>query len=430
MVQSARANSAPGVDKICVVVNMEDFTVRNSMSRNAIMEGIEILTIVYPETLGHLVLWQPPGYAYTLFKLFKKFLDPRTLKKILFVSGDASPGSANDNEMAEVVGPNWRVLTGLVSPRAETAHSEKHRREIPCARGFRFDAYWQGAIQRDRDRAALSGGPPWPLQWHDVIDEDQWDGAYRAFWEANLLHEPTEVWASPAQSETEPWEDCPLVDPSVPQVGAEVGTESPRVPPQVLGKPALPTLGAHALPGGRTAAPFRGRAADVKAPSKSTASGLCCIGHTSLVVHVLLAANTVLEIVAHQWMVDHRRVMLLLHEVGLLNLPLVSVGLGVLFHGAPVAHGCECLCPRSQCLPWALLLLRIFAMPETLRNFAEAMAREEQQIGPARVSMELGDAVLSIVFALSWLRLLARQADHCSREPPDAAAGLGHVAAV
>lgn len=65
------------------------------------METIEILTIAFPETLGTCVVWQPPGYFNTVYRLMSPFVDPRTLQKVVIVSGDAVPGGEVDRKMNE-----------------------------------------------------------------------------------------------------------------------------------------------------------------------------------------------------------------------------------------------------------------------------------------------------------------------------------------
>ena len=60
---------------------------------------------------GHVVLYQAPWVFQTLFNMVKPLLDPVTAGKVVFVSGDDSPGSDNDKKMQWLIGPNWRELT-------------------------------------------------------------------------------------------------------------------------------------------------------------------------------------------------------------------------------------------------------------------------------------------------------------------------------
>lgn len=47
-------------------------------------------------------------------------MDPRTVAKVVIISGDVSDGSENDKKLRALIGDNWRVLTGaeqeVVSP--------------------------------------------------------------------------------------------------------------------------------------------------------------------------------------------------------------------------------------------------------------------------------------------------------------------------
>jgi hypothetical protein len=37
------------------------------------------------------------------------FIDPKTVSKMVFITGDVSEGSDNDLKLKELIGPNWKV---------------------------------------------------------------------------------------------------------------------------------------------------------------------------------------------------------------------------------------------------------------------------------------------------------------------------------
>lgn len=46
----------------------------------------------------------------------KPFIDPKTAAKMVFITGDVSDGSANDKLLRELIGDDWKVLTGAEQP--------------------------------------------------------------------------------------------------------------------------------------------------------------------------------------------------------------------------------------------------------------------------------------------------------------------------
>mmetsp|Transcript_71531 Transcript_71531/g.205215 ORF Transcript_71531/g.205215 Transcript_71531/m.205215 type:complete len:597 (+) Transcript_71531:170-1960(+) len=445
-VEAARRSCLPGVDKICVAMNLEHFSVRNSVPRRVLMETIEILTIVYPETLGTCILWQAPSYALAMLALAKPFLDPRTLQKFAFVSGDASPGSEADRQMVEVVGPDWRVLTGLGLPPKERCYSEYFRREIACARGFEFEPYWKRRQRDDAARAKEAGGPPWRhLPRDSAIDPALWDGAYPGYWASSLPSRhravgskaeaeaefadttsytseaaEAEVWASPRQSDSD---------------GAFDGTPAP----QKLGRSATPLSIPRRIVGGlasiASASSTPSNLSGHGRPPGSGSSTLRVLGGAALLLSALLALDTTFAISLQESADDggttpSRGAVNLLAAfrlLTLLDIPLVSVGLGLLMHGDSVPGGCECLPPNRRCLnvPGALLLLRFFSMPEAIRTVARVTRHD---LGDAAgspplplvlVYLQSADALLSVTFALLWVWRLSNQVGRYARLPSD-----------
>jgi len=414
-IEAARAACAPGVDKITVIMNLEDFSLRNATPKASILEFIEIVCIVYPETMGTCIVWQIPKIAYmTLSSIARPFIDRRTWSKMHFLYGDSSPNSECDRVMKDVVGPDWRVVTGLGQPRTQTAYSEYYQRDILCARGFNFASYWQHRQQSDLERAAACGGPPWRhLTPEAVLDAEQWDGAFPGFWQSSLLggratnadNTPgstfkdvdldtlSEAWATPPQSETEDTEPAQSVQ-----------MPAPVLKPSTVGRPALPLPQKVSPPRGSPTSGSDGVRSTLPAP-QPCCSGLCCVGYGVLLLSVLLALHAATETILR----EHRGVGPsgpLAHSRGLLllDVSLAGIGLGLAAHTTPAPAGAGFL--HTTCVPWAILLLRMFSMPEAIRTVVRAMKGKESAIGSVFivVSLEVADAFLSTCFALMWIR--------------------------
>lgn len=452
--EAARAACAPGVDKVCVTVNFENFSLRNAVPKSTVMESIEILCIVYPETLGTCIVWQAPAVANVFFSATKPFMDKKTWQKAIFLSGDSSPDSEIDHVMQDLVGPEWRRLTGLGLPRAQKAYSEHFKKEILSARGFEHSTYWQGRLQCDVERAAALGGPPWQhLKPDTALDPEQWDGAFPGFWQASFGRQrnksdvesnprtefqdgdnASEAWATPPQSETEeqeptspPKDTLRITANAVATAATAVRTTATAVGDlphaRVLGRPVLPhAKGNSRTVEGRLRAPTR-LDSDCESSAELAASGevqqlkpwlnvMCCIGYVVLLLNILLAVNAAVAVILSEnrsaaglpGPLAHSRMVLLL------DIPLAGIGLGLAMQAGPAPTGCECMpaSQRSSCIPWAILLLRMFAMPESMRSMMKAYNGHIGLFGGSFgvVSLEVTDGLLSIAFALMWLRHL------------------------
>eukprot|EP00403_Amphidinium_massartii_P001580 CAMPEP_0178376590 /NCGR_PEP_ID=MMETSP0689_2-20121128/3481_1 /TAXON_ID=160604 /ORGANISM="Amphidinium massartii, Strain CS-259" /LENGTH=561 /DNA_ID=CAMNT_0019996617 /DNA_START=61 /DNA_END=1743 /DNA_ORIENTATION=+ len=417
-IEAARSNCSPGVDKITVVVNLEAFSMRNTIPMRAVQETIEMLTIVHPETLGSCILWQVPQIFSAFFKLCKQLLDARTLMKIIAINGDVSEGSPNDDTLVDVIGENWRELTGLTTPRMERAYSEYFQRHIVGARGFNFHAHWQGMLLRDAQRAEASGTPPWPLKWADMMSAT-WDGAYRGFWETNLEAPPDseqvsavsdggsdEGWATPPMSEAE-------MGALSPPASSVVTAAASGVPPAL--SPALSMLGK----------PVRVRSRQLVAqldllsyPASTSfpISGVWFVGLTSLAIS---CARVIIVFVAMCQRDDRKHRPILLREppqvplalwvFTLLDIPLVSLGVGLLSFVESLPRGCEGSRFLS-CIPWGLMICSCLTLPEAVMGGLRTQRVDRVEAGFGNSQFEailaplllLIDAVLCILFAIVW----------------------------
>lgn len=86
----------PSVDKYVAFLNMKKFSVLNSPPFQTCKETMFMLSNGFPERLGHMIVYKPPFAIYAMYNTFKVFLDPKTVSKIIFVTGNMDPGSAND----------------------------------------------------------------------------------------------------------------------------------------------------------------------------------------------------------------------------------------------------------------------------------------------------------------------------------------------
>ena len=125
-------------DKYVVFMHLNSFSIFNCPPLKATRETISILCSCFPERLGHCICYQPPTYFITFYNTIKSFIDIKTRKKVVFISGDVSDGSPNDVTMRMIIGDDWKKLTG-----AEQKVYKKN-----CSPGFQFDAYWPSILAR------------------------------------------------------------------------------------------------------------------------------------------------------------------------------------------------------------------------------------------------------------------------------------------
>lgn len=140
--------SKPGVDKYLVFMHMEKFSLFNMPGFSSTRETIHMLCNCYPERLGHCVIYQAPSVFEMVFNSVRFLIDEKTVKKLVFISGDVSDGSENDLQMRRLIGDDWKALTGAGQP-------ELKPRSSP---GFDHEVYWPFTMQRVRDLQKKSSG--------------------------------------------------------------------------------------------------------------------------------------------------------------------------------------------------------------------------------------------------------------------------------
>lgn len=106
----------PTVDKYTVFIHLENFSFFNIPPFASTRETLLMLCNTFPERLGHLIAYKPPYVFKAFYESVKMFLDPKTVNKIVFIYGDVSEDSANDRLLKQVIGDDWKVLTGAEQP--------------------------------------------------------------------------------------------------------------------------------------------------------------------------------------------------------------------------------------------------------------------------------------------------------------------------
>ena len=106
----------PVTDKYVVFMHLEVFSIFNCPNMTAIKETIFMLCSGFPERLGHCICYKAPGVFRTVFNTIKSLIDPRTVAKLVFITGDVSDGSDSDLQMKGLIGDDWKVLTGAEQP--------------------------------------------------------------------------------------------------------------------------------------------------------------------------------------------------------------------------------------------------------------------------------------------------------------------------
>jgi len=152
--------TGPCPDKIVVFLHLTDFSLWTQPSMSVTRETITILSTVFPESMGSVVVLNPPAYFTSLYAVVSSLMDARTRSKVLLLPGGADPGSRSDLKLREVIGPEWRTLTGAGQSMVK-GWSDRHRRTVDASPGFCIERYWPTVIEREvaawRRRAETQG---------------------------------------------------------------------------------------------------------------------------------------------------------------------------------------------------------------------------------------------------------------------------------
>lgn len=133
------------VDKWVLFIYLDKFSFWSMPPMKTSKETNNCLMQRYPERLGHCILYNAPTLFNVLWKVVSPFIDPRTKKKILFMSGSFAEGSKNDSNLQGIIGPKWRQLVGV-----ESKHSPQ------SARGYDHEKYWPAVTEAFAERASVA----------------------------------------------------------------------------------------------------------------------------------------------------------------------------------------------------------------------------------------------------------------------------------
>jgi len=103
-------------EKIVMILNYDDFSRANTPPMSLAKELISIFERNYPEQLAYLVFVEPPFLARTIWSIIKKFIDPDTVQKIKFVSGDDQKLQVMSPLIDKEQAVPWVIPGGELSP--------------------------------------------------------------------------------------------------------------------------------------------------------------------------------------------------------------------------------------------------------------------------------------------------------------------------
>lgn len=128
------------VEKYVVFIHLEEFSLFGAPPIAATQETIKQLTTCFAERLGHCVVYRPPKVFEVFFNMVKSLIDPKTVSKMVFVTGDVSDGSANDQMLRKLIADDWKVLCGAEQPVYDSG----------CSPGFKHSEYWPTVLEEER----------------------------------------------------------------------------------------------------------------------------------------------------------------------------------------------------------------------------------------------------------------------------------------
>ena len=129
-------------DKYVIFMHLTNFSIFKTPSWEATTETAKILCSCFPERMGHCIAFGAGPVFRTFFNAIKPFIDPRTRAKVLFMSNDSTVGGSNDVQLTEILGEQWRSLTGADQPLYAPNSSP----------GYNHSEYWPKTMKRVQKR--------------------------------------------------------------------------------------------------------------------------------------------------------------------------------------------------------------------------------------------------------------------------------------
>ena len=103
-------------DKYVIFMHLDTFSFWNCPPMKTTIETCKMLVTCLPERLGHCICYHPPGVFHTVFQTLKPFIDKRTTSKMVFLYGSVEDNGDNDKLMCNIIGRDWKTLTGAEQP--------------------------------------------------------------------------------------------------------------------------------------------------------------------------------------------------------------------------------------------------------------------------------------------------------------------------
>ena len=147
--------------KYVIFMHLSDFSLFNNPPWSVTRETMLMLMSCFAECCGHIVVHGAPRVFRGVFAAVKPLIDPKTATKIVFVS----PGAEEEPTMRELLGDDWRALTGAGLPR-ETPRSSP---------GYRHATSWRATLEADARWRARTGNRG-PLR-HEAVNWPEADVA-------------------------------------------------------------------------------------------------------------------------------------------------------------------------------------------------------------------------------------------------------------
>jgi len=133
-------------EKYVVFVQMSNFSFFNTPHFTVSLESLQMLGPLYPERLGHLIIFQGPAVLNIFIEAMRPFADEKIFSKMVTISGSYEAGSQNDRRLSYLIGPNWKTLTGTDQPEWAPKSSP----------GYNYAEYWPNLISREKKMKGIS----------------------------------------------------------------------------------------------------------------------------------------------------------------------------------------------------------------------------------------------------------------------------------
>jgi hypothetical protein len=151
------------ISKWVIFMNMSRFSIFNNPPFKTTLETIDLMTKVYCERMGLVVVFNTPSFFFSLYKIVRPFLDEKTIQKVV-ITGPAGVGSDDDMKLRRLLGEDWRSLCN-----AETCYAPGQR----ISPGFKGDDMWQMTEKIETEFGRLGKERRGSTQWEEEEEEEE-----------------------------------------------------------------------------------------------------------------------------------------------------------------------------------------------------------------------------------------------------------------